>query len=426
MGVLLLMAIYFGVERTTFLDNSFQIVRMTMIDEIDAMADRYVSMIVRVWPYVMLKLGAPLRWVLVSFSLSYMLYNAVLYYIVSYKMKRPYIGFLIPATFGMIVIYGFYWCNSELFQLCSLATLFYAVLTQELKMRAKNVFLGLMVGLSFFTHPLTVVLLPFLVGFEMFTRSEQRKYWFWIPLIVLLHFLKSKFLPNWYDVSKTKEFGGNVETYGWKIWEIPSLQSFFEDWTVSALPILLLILAIAMCWYLKKYWGALVVLGAFVIYLAIVHLGDSPGNYRFYIQTNRLPLSWMSLAVICRLLPDVKWKYLLPLLLLLIIIGLGNIINLSAFFQKRIVYIEQLTVKSSPKEYMHFDEVDMDVVVQPWGMAAESLILSNLNPNLESKTIFLSNDSTEVKQLGSKAYQACFHPYNENISFYFEIAEDTY
>lgn len=426
MALLLVLSVVFAVERTTFLDNAFQIVRMTLIDHIDPMADRYVSMIVRVLPYAMLKIGAPLRLVLLSFSLAYMLFHALMYYIVAYRMKRPFLALAIPATFSIAVIHGFYWCNSELFQLSSLAVLFYAVLTQDFKRPAKLVFMTLIAGLCFFTHPLTFVLLSFVIGFEVVTRKEQRNYWLFAVFVIIAHFLKSHFLPNWYDSAKTKEFVKNFECYGWEIWNVPSVQKFFEDWTVFSTPILLLAVALAMCIYLRRYLGAFALLCAFLLFFCIVHIGDVNGDYLFYIQTNRLPLSWMPIVVICRLLPELNSKWPVVILAVLMLLGMISIVNLSSTYQSRIAYIESLVEKSTPKEYMHLDEVDMSKLVMHWGMPAESLILSQLNQEQSNTTIYIAEDSTAVKQLKLEAYQACFEVYNENISFYFEIEDDQY
>lgn len=426
MAILLVLSVIFAVERTTFLDNAFQIVRMTLIDQIDAMADRYVSMIVRVLPFTLIKLGAPLRLVLLSFSLAYMLFHALMYYIVAYRMKRPFLALAIPATFSIAVIHGFYWCNSELFQLSSLAVLFYAVLTQDFKLPAKLIFMTLIAGLCFFVHPLTFVLLSFIIGFEVVTRTEHKDYWIFAVFIMIAHFMKSHFLPNWYDDSKTKEFTSNFKSHFWEIWNVPSVQNFFEDWTVFATPILLLGGALTMCIYLRKYKGALVLLGAFLFFFCIVHLGDIKGDYLFYIQTNRLPLSWMSIVVICRLLPELNSRWPVVILAVLMLLGLVSIVNLSSTYQARIAYIESLVQKSTPKEYMHLDEVDMSTLEMHWGMPAESLIISHLNQELDKTTIYISADSTAVKKLAPDAYQACFDLFNDNFLYLFELEEDKY
>lgn len=424
MLVLLVLAAVFYLERTTFLDNAFQTVQMIQQGTIVPMADRFCAMLVRLLPLAVIKAGGSLKLVLFSFSISYILFHVIVYVGVSRFFNQDRLALLIPAFLVVGVPHSFFWCNSELIQAASVVVLLIALLRSELKSIAKNIGLVVLIIACLFFHPLSLVLITFALWYEMASsRAFKSILPLWLLLLVL-HFLKSAFMPNWYDTMKSKALYGNFEKYGFEFWQIPSLQEFVFDWTSNWIVFFLIGLTLGLHMWKRKYFETVVILGSFLFFLYLVHLSDVTGEYEFYIETNRMPLIWMSLFSIVTIAKEMNVKWLDYLLFFFISIGIVQVVLTANHYQERISYIEGLVKSAEIKSYARNDSIDSKLLSQPWGMADESLILSTLKG--QSKTIFITVDPSRLDTLESYQYQSCFEVYDSLDNRYFYLQDSNY
>lgn len=385
-GVYLCFVCVFYQERTLFLDNAFQVFLMIVEGDIAVNAHRWPAVIVRLIPYSLIQIGAPLKIVLLFFSMSYWIYHFVIFCILRYKLRERSLALLQLATVTVPIIHSFFWCNSEQNLAVSLL-----VLTLALFKQGRYVWTGILCFILLWLHPL--VFLPF--GFIMLLYVagsiakhpkldmkcfEEMKY----PLVfgvvfTVMYVLKTVYIKNWYDNIKATNFQQNLSTYSFDLVEVFK-PFFFENSFVFPL----IAFTALLCLIIKKRFLKAGLWFVFMMgYLTVLHISRE-ASFLFYDEVNYLILFFGGAYILMDFLKEFSSWVLKVLYVLILILVLFNWVSTSDFYCERIDWYKN-AVEDNDRKVMDFKAAPRDTIIMPWASMYETLIISSLDKTESGK-----------------------------------------
>ncbi|MDB4438837.1 hypothetical protein N9176_01165 [bacterium] len=387
-GIYFIFASVFYQERTLFLDNPFQVFLMIVEGDIAVNAHRWPAVIIRVIPYLLIQLGAPLKIVLLSFSLSYWLFHFVVFNIIRYRLKEQALGLLQVATVTLPIVHSFFWCNSEQNLAISLLVLILALFKQR-----KLVWTGVMCFVLIWLHPLMFLPFGFVMSFYAVDAFLKKEGHFGLKTPVLfglsflvMYILKSVYIKNWYDNIKAIKFQHNLSTYDWNV--VGVLEPFLVEnyFLFPAMVIGALCLLMYKGSFLKAgLWSVFVL--AYLVILNISNSGET--SYLFYDEVNYLIL-FFGAAFILKDFIKARSKIFKRCLFggaaTLVMI---NWVITAGFYSERISWYNSF-VESNDRAIHDFKDADQKMIIMPWASAYESLIISELKG--KSSTALISKE----------------------------------
>lgn len=400
LGLLVILAAIFYQERSLFIDIAYQTFLMIKDGTVQVQVYRFGSAIVQVLPLLAIKLGLPLKLVLLSYSLSFTLLFLVFYWIIVRVLKNDYMGWVLVFLFTLIVYDAFYWATSEYQQGLAFLLVVFAFILKYPKLdrlQQWGLLVPCTVALAYY-HPLVFIIFMFLWVFFLLRNSDLRhwRYWMLLGIMFLVVGLKSKFSGNWYDDNKYRIFFDNLRAHFPNYFAFESHQKFLQD-VVQHWYFLPLFLLVIIIWYIqKRAWLKLGWVLAFSFgYLMLLHISSPSATYRFYAEVNYMPLSIvLMIPFLFDIVPNVKNKKLLLFLFAGIVFLRLTIIALHHKpYTDRLTWIEsQLEENTSEKRNRLLYELDAtkrDTLLMTWGVAYESLLLSAMEHPDSAKTLVI-------------------------------------
>ena len=393
-GILCLFSILFWKERILFLDNAFQSFLLLKEESIEIMVYRWPAALMRVLPWIAIKSGIGLPYVLISFSFSYALFQMAIFILLYKGLRSPFFALLHLMICTIPILDSFYWCSSEYIQGLSFLLIFFAFgVRKRFQFDLRSGFILGFLGLCLlFYHPL--IILPFTLVCIYFMLIEQSN-WKWrlgaIWLIFISFYIVKSFLfKNWYDDGKQAEFFQHLNNYITHPWTIPAHKLWVSEllgrhilWSA------LFVFTSVGIVYAKKYLPLLYMLFSIIIYLIIVHIADPIARFRFYTEVNYIVLVLLvGLPFLTYLLNPFKESWIIKLfmlcILLLSLLRIG--IRHTEFRERNDWIISQLMTSDHSKIYKLEQNVPMGLLKMTWATPYESLLSTHLNKQ-EIKTL---------------------------------------
>jgi len=424
-GIYFIFACIFFQERTLFLDNPFQIFLMIVEGDIAVNAHRWPAVIVRFIPYLLIQLEVPIKFVLLSFSLSYWLFHFCVFYIIRYKLRERSFALLQLTTVTLPVVHSFFWCNSEQNLAVSLLVLTLALFSQK-----KYIWTSILCFVLLWLHPL--IFLPF--GFAMslnaadlfINKRSNRDYK--APIYFALGFttiyvLKSVFIKNWYDKIKAVTFKQNLSTYDFNIIEIVKPFLFDNYFLFPVLTAVAICILIIKRLYVKAGLWMLFV----VFYLTILDIsGSTDTSYMFYDEVNYLLLFFGAALLLKDHFQKLNSKFKSGLFICACILTVVNWCFTSSFYSERIAWYKSIGGEYD-RSIVDFQDVNQDMIIMPWASAYESLVISCLSGD-SSTTLITNNVKKYSLESSLHVFYTEFKSYDlERVNnSYFELEDKSY
>src|SRR5436190_6637843 len=166
-------------ERTACSDSAF--FSWLMIDQkmpVSALG-RYGSWLTQLLPVVLIRIGVSLGTVLRVYSLSFIAFHALIFWLLAFKLKDRRATYVLPIALTAGFHYMFYYGVSELYQGLSLTVLLWSIVGRAMVAGARRAHLrwfalafALNVWISFY-HQLLVLPLMFILGFEFLGADRK-------------------------------------------------------------------------------------------------------------------------------------------------------------------------------------------------------------------------------------------------------------
>ncbi|MBT8234355.1 MAG: hypothetical protein KJN84_17120 [Bacteroidia bacterium] len=414
-------------ERTLFLDNPFQVFLMIVNGDIEMNADRWPAIVVRFLPFLLIKAGASLKAVLLSFSLSYVLFHFIVFCLLRYYLKDRKLAFLQLVICTVPLVHSFFWCNSEL----NLAMSLFVLLLGFYKKNSWFI-VGVLSVVLLWLHPLIIFPVGFVFALEIVNTYVSKKEFKSIktPLIFGCAFLvgyiiKTVFFRNWYDTMKSNQFEQNFDVYTFD--GINVLKNFFVE-SYFLFPLLFIVTVLLLIKNRNVLKAVLLLLFTFIylIILDIASFHESNVN-AFYTEVNLLIVFFVCAYAIKNEVAKLKKQWKLVIFGFCVLLASYNWISTAGFYKELIEWIASM-VKENDRQIIRYEKYYHEKVVFQWAMAYESLIISTLEG--ESKSFLFNSDGIKFEQtdLNGSLFIASFNKYTieEVNNTYFDLEKSSY
>lgn len=443
-GSLLMLGVLAGIfykERSLFIDIAYQTFLMIKDGTVQVQVYRFGSAVVQILPLLAIKMGLPLKVVLLFYSISFPLLFLLFYWIIVRVLKNEFMGWVLVFLFTLMVYDAFYWATSEYQQgLAFLLVVFAFVLKYPMldDWRQWVLLVPFTIALAYY-HPLVFIVFLYLWVFFLLRNSDLRhwRYWVLLGMMFVVVMFKSKFSGNWYDDNKYRIFFDNLTVHFPNYFSFESHQKFLQDvvqhWYL--LPIFLVVIGVYYIRY--REWLKLGWILAFSIgYLMLLHISSPKATYRFYAEVNYMPLS---IVVMVPFIFDVVPKVRRKALILYLFAGIMTLRLLTITFHhkpytERLSWIKnQLDLHASAQNNRllleHSDEI-ADTLLMTWGVAYESLLLSAIeHPDSARTMVILPKGKRYEEALQSEASfvtELIEYPIEEVDGNYYRLREKPY
>lgn len=416
-----LLAIIFYKERVLFNDSGQLIFEMINEGKCKVFLNRYSMLISEALPWLAIKIGLPLKSILIIYSLSFILIYYLCFIICVYVFKNVPAGLAIAFAPVMIrLAFGQSVCESWMG--VAYSALFYALINQYLAFNKRGFLFVLLfyllslfiIALNYFMHPITLFMLIFSIGFTFVYKREFKSPHLYILTIItfLVFLLKFLFPGHPYEEQYFEGLKHPLKTLP-IIFETPIMDLFIKYFFSTYICfIAMVIVSVVMYFKSKKIFPILFSILFCALYIAINALSSYKGDASYLLETRLIPLVMMAVIPFIEIIKEKKTNVFLISGITILLVG--SFISLSILVNKvhtkRIdtysYFLKDAEKHSGSKFFVHLPN-DRTTAINSWGSAAETLILSSLEGSSNSKTIIFLNDQMHIEE-GIDSYPCLF------------------
>lgn len=440
---LFILAGYYFKERTIILDSALQILKWIEFDGFNIEAGRWSAIIPQIIPKLLIWTGAPLKVVLMSTSLSFILVFYLAFLLAIYKFRSPWAASGILLALVLCSLRTFYFSVVEVHQALVYPFLLLAWLQYHRKMKGWRFLVPamLLMALCFLTHPTTLFTVVFVVGFVALTKKELNRPWPW----VLAGFAVLFFILRWtvFSVSTYESglYADAMELGVQGFWQLPGNRFVLDQvWklnTLYLLPTLLLLLTLFLMLRQRRYWLAVYQVLAVMLFLLVNAFAFQRGDSAMMMEKNYLALGvFIAIGLVGVLKDSPKGRLVLAVLLPLVLMFKFRdlAMNGAKTAKPRIEALASL-VESAQQQHGQLFVVPNENVPERisvhWALACEALLFSALDNG--KQVVLVSSEQAQNREavLGRKNVLVMPYLYEngkvEDLdSRYFRIAPGQY
>jgi hypothetical protein len=410
--LLLLLSIIFYKERILFFDDVLYLFRIVHFEKMCLAIGRYGAFITQIPVLMALQAGLPLKLLMLIYSVTFILLYYSVYIICIHGFRNKAAGLGIVFILVLCMKQTFYHTMHESHQALVYSVLFYASINHNF--RKKYLFVkyatgALLIILCFITYPTVLILLLFLVGYYIIEHSawNEKGNYFMMAFLILLALFKithtgqssyeGQFLSGLISTKSGIRDIGNFYSTGFFIKRIGSIYFWMT---------ILFCISVVLQISKRKYFSAAYTVISAFGYLGLVLLTFRNGDSDVMMERGFLPLTvFVSIPFLIELFSIKSRSILITGVLLVIIIQFAGLrrIDLEGYkFRTRVDFIEQLLNDTRSKEGRKFMlknsyEVKSNTIMS-WPFPFTTIVLSSMQGNTDSRTIFLYDDLRPYKK----------------------------
>lgn len=404
--MLLVLGLYawrYYLERTACFDSAFFSWLMIDTGEPVSALGRYGSWIAQLLPLVLLKAGAPLQDVLRAYSMAFVLFHALVFYMLVFRLRDLRATVALPLFLTGAFHYMFYYGISELYQGLSLSLVLWVLIRRAWAANTTPwwsiaaVLLNIWVS---FYHQLLVLPLLFLLVHEALEGGlwRQRKTWLLPAVMLLWYVLRIMWMTSSsYEEARMPRLADLI-TYTRRLGELNSTAYLIMVWTkFKALLLIIGMSGLLAMW--QRAWArllwAITFTAAFVVLILVVDRdGMAPVIYENYYPV--VGLVWaVMFATHVMALGAARIRLGHAAMGLSCALGLLQIHRGHYRLTDRVEYVRRLTdhrlEQGVRKSLVRFDNYPWAYGLVHWAVGMESALCSGVRGPHEASTIFVSD-----------------------------------
>ena len=457
-GILAVLSLVFWRERTMILDAAFQSFYVINKESLFIVVDRFGAAFVQSFPLLTAKLGLPLSVVLMSYSLSFVLFHWLAFFICDKVLKIKTLALGIVLWYMLMTAHTFYWAQNEVIQGISLTFVYFALLMnrgefQKLRWWEYPLSIGLVFTFVYF-HPLITFSFSFLWTYffiqKMTPLSKNQKsavnsepnLSFGLLGWSVLSFVVANFSKfyitgvNFYDKGAFERLSEHIKRPLSELLTGASQRLFwghcFDDFAL-VLPFLIGIIGFYI-WkkaFLKLSFFVVSTLG-FIFIIATSYFDSKDW---FYLESQYLSLAVMlTVPFIFDVLPSIKnVKWAVSIIGFILIFKVLYIFNTHKPYTQRLNYLSQLLDKTrhfeGTKFFTNNDDIDEKTLLMYWGSAYETLYISATQSPDSTRSLYIASEPKETMWItgGKKNFFTIFDniEYGKANKRYFNFQDTT-
>jgi hypothetical protein len=429
-GVLAVLALVFWRERTMMLDASFQSFDIINKGKLAIQVQRFGAAFVQSFPLLTSKMGFPLKIVLMSYSLSFVIFHWLCFFICDKLLKNKDLALGVLVWYILMTAHTFYWAQNEVIQGISLVFVYFALLTYRgefPKMRWWDY--PLSIGLSFtlvYFHPLMIFPFCFIWAYFLIERitplskfrisdlgfrgkSDNSKLSFGLLGWSALGFAAANYNKFYitgvsaYDKGSSGRFNNHITRHLDELITGPSQKLFwghcFDDF---ALVIPFLVGIVGFYIWKKQFLKLALFVVSTLGFIFIIATSYFDSKDWFYLESQYLPLAViLAVPFVYDILPNIKnTKWAVGLLSFILIFKVLYIFQSHKTYTERINYLAGLLDKTrrfeGTKFFVDNDDIDEKKLLMYWGSAYETLYLSAVQSPDSTRSIFIAPEPKQT------------------------------
>lgn len=433
---LLVLCVLFYKERTIFLDNAFFLFEILRTEEPTIQRHRFISAVPQFLPLLAAKVSLSLKWVLIAFSVGFMLYQLLCYIITGYVLKNYKLGIGLLLAHILIISHVFYWGLSELLLGIGLLFPFWAIFAGKHHRLPVAVLLVLQITgvfLIVFSHPLIIVPFMFTAVYFWLNKNatiSKKQLIVWVGVFLLIFAFKSLFLSDSYE-SKSTDLAKNVFSF-FPNYMTYTLKQFVKACLVKYYWVPILLAVISVNYIRNKRWWLLGFIWASVLGHLIIVTSSYPNEYfgAFYVENMYMVLGVMlALPLVYDIMPNINIKLTWALYLLIILSSFYRISTQHEFYANRLSWFRgYLDQYGDQKMMVSYDNKPQATILMEWATPYEFWLLSTLERD-KSASIIIHNNVNEIGWAydNYKAFVGRWgvYPYKELNPLYFKFTDSS-
>lgn len=278
-------------ERTACFDSAFFSWLMIQAGAPISVLGRIGSWVAQLLPVALIQGGAPLSVVLRAYSVSFILFHALVFYLVAFRLKDRRGTVALPLALTAAFHYMFYYGISELYQGLSLTVLLWVLIRRTWETGASKWWFVAALALNAFIstyHQLLVLPLLFVLVYEGLEakRWHRAPVWLLAAVLVLWYVLRIALMTkSSYEESRMPK-AEDLWLYAFKLNELNSTAYLLMVWTKFKALLLVMavagVLALRRRAWLQLLWALAFSTGFLVLILIVDRDGMAPVIYENY------------------------------------------------------------------------------------------------------------------------------------------------
>lgn len=434
-AILVALSVVFFKERTIFLDNSFFLFDILRNDSFCVQRYRYIAAIPQILPLLAAKLSLSLKWVMIGFSASFILYQAVCYAFCGLVLKNYKIALVLLFTHVLIVTHTFFWGLSELLLGISLMFPLFAMMFQTGKpVKPFLLYPLLLTGIFIvaFSHPL--ILFPFLFVAAFLWMSKYENIDKKLLLVATITFVmiigaKTLLLSDDYETSSASGIKNFVRLFPNYFSQYSNIR--FAHNLLHIYYWLPVVFTIVLFTYIRqRQWlKLLLVTVACIGYSQLINISyPTNKSFDFYMENMYVPLCvFLALPLVMDVFATLNKKVIVMLSLLIFLTAFQRVYTTRNVYTARIDwYRGYLDQYANQKILVNMANKPESTIMLEWASPYEFWLLSTLErDSTASITIHKNVDEIGWAYDNYRAFVTTWgvYPYKELNPVYFKFKD---
>lgn len=405
-------------ERTACFDSAFFSWLMIDAGTPVSVLGRYGSWVAQLLPVLLITLGASLESVLRSYSIAFILFHALVFYLLAFRLKDRQAVLVLPMVLTAGFHYMFYYGISELYQGLSLMVLLWVLIRRAFdpvgpSPRRWMILAFLVNAWASFYHQLLVLPLLFILVFEAIPNAwRQRRSWFFGLALVAWYVIRIKGMSaSSYEEARMPTLA-DMATHIVHLGDLNSTIYFLMVWTKFKALLLLIVAAGALAIFARAWlrlaWCAVFSIAFLVLILIVDRDGMAPVIYENYYPVFGLVWAILFATVVESLQGRLRQG---ALFVLVAVCGLGLLQIHRGHYRltDRIDYLQRITAYNAEqgvrKSLVRFDSYPWSYGLVHWPVAMESALGSGIKGPHDAASIFVTKDVAMLDSAASRTEQ---------------------
>ncbi len=439
MAVLAVYAIVFVLERMLFLDAPFMLSNIINSGSPRIMEHRYGSVITQIWPWMGMKAGLPLIWLMHLYNGAFNVFYLVVVCLLVFRWRAYGAAVLMALYYTAMSDQAFFWTNNEIHQAVAWFFVWYGFYLYQRKRaglrRKRFIWFGMTATIAAVTHPLMVPVLAFTWIFLLMTEGRQTgdgKVRVGLTMMIVMACcirIWFSLRAGWYDRDKVETVKTNLLSGITEVFDKPLAAQLLHQYSHGLIVGAVLGLAgLFLLMVRRKYLLSLMYLLVIVSY-HLLFLSAFDTWVDFYSQSEMMPLTIIYGLPVVRFLPEyIGSRLLFSITVMVFLIRLIMIPVASVPFTKRVSntmsLIREMKEKNITKALIP-DNKDLEsIYIMTWGLPIETVLASAISGDRQRTVKPLPADKLEeAVQTPSDQFLDCFRiiPINTMNPYYFNL-----
>ena len=434
-ALLLLLSIIYYKERIIFLDPAFQLSYMIRDGGFAIQVNRFAAVISKIFPYIAIKLAMPLRSIVLIYSMSFVIYNFILFIIIIKWLKNSVWALFLLLYNILMISHSFYWPAIELNQGIAIMILYFALLDKRSSIgdTFSYILIALLVPSVVFSHPLVIIAFVFVTGYLfLFKRDilQMPRFYAGTILAFISYVINKIFFRNWYDdmnMERLDNFGKLFPDYINLKSNSDFVEYLFSDYYLS---FILLVLIIGTFLISKRYKRIVYILSFIFIYIVVVNVSFPEGVPHFFAESKYQLLGiFIITALAMDIIDMINSKVMFFSLLFIIAIRIIHINNSHSLYSARLDLLRDIMHETGDEKLILSEsELPKDTIIMSWASAYEFWLLSALE-NQHQRSIIIDENPSRFDSLLDKKdifiEEWRIYPYSVLPERYFKLDSTT-